>query len=108
MKSVEEQDGCFHVAFDMPHFSFPSSCSLLVSCSSVFLFLSRLQKFLGRVDADGNEQVDIREFINYVAEHEKKLWLTFKDLDKNNDGNSLIALSSFTAKYMSHSLRKCT
>ncbi|XP_065179310.1 mitochondrial adenyl nucleotide antiporter SLC25A24-B-like [Sycon ciliatum] len=45
-----------------------------------------VERLLGRVDSDGNQQVDIREFIKYVGDHEKKLWLTFKDVDKNDDG----------------------
>lgn len=64
----------------------------MMCCVSWILAVQRL---LGRVDADGNQEVDIREFLNYISEHEKKLWLTFKDLDKNNDGEYGLVLRQF-------------
>ncbi|XP_072537600.1 mitochondrial adenyl nucleotide antiporter SLC25A24 [Salminus brasiliensis] len=44
------------------------------------------QKIVSSGDSDKDEQLDFLEFCNYLREHEKKLNLTFKSLDKNNDG----------------------
>ncbi|KAM9435246.1 mitochondrial adenyl nucleotide antiporter SLC25A24 [Clarias gariepinus] len=44
------------------------------------------QKIVSSGDSDKDEQLDFAEFANYLKEHEKKLDLTFKSLDKNNDG----------------------
>ncbi|TSN30228.1 Calcium-binding mitochondrial carrier protein SCaMC-1 [Bagarius yarrelli] len=44
------------------------------------------QKIVSSGDSDKDEQLDFLEFSNYLKEHEKKLNLTFKSLDKNNDG----------------------
>lgn len=53
--------------------------ALLTLCSS-------LQKIISSGDQDKNEGLDFNEFSKYLKEHEKKLKLTFKSLDKNNDG----------------------
>lgn len=45
-----------------------------------------LQKIISSGDQDKNEGLDFNEFSKYLKEHEKKLKLTFKSLDKNNDG----------------------
>ncbi|KAB5539670.1 hypothetical protein PHYPO_G00091680 [Pangasianodon hypophthalmus] len=44
------------------------------------------QKIVSSGDSDRDEQLDFVEFSNYLKEHEKKLNLTFKSLDKNKDG----------------------
>lgn len=44
------------------------------------------QKIVSSGDEDKDESLDFNEFSNYLREHEKKLQLTFKSLDKNNDG----------------------
>ncbi|XP_078075167.1 mitochondrial adenyl nucleotide antiporter SLC25A24-A-like [Mustelus asterias] len=44
------------------------------------------QKIFNSADGDKNEQLDFGEFSNYLRNHEKKLKLAFKSLDKNNDG----------------------
>ncbi|XP_051951663.1 calcium-binding mitochondrial carrier protein SCaMC-1 [Xyrauchen texanus] len=44
------------------------------------------QKIIDSGDSDKNESLDCEEFSKYLKEHEKKLQLTFKSLDKNNDG----------------------
>uniref|UniRef100_A0A4W4EU54 EF-hand domain-containing protein n=1 Tax=Electrophorus electricus TaxID=8005 RepID=A0A4W4EU54_ELEEL len=44
------------------------------------------QKIVSSGDTDNDKQLDFLEFSNYLKEHEKKLNLTFKSLDKNNDG----------------------
>lgn len=38
----------------------------------------------GDKDLDG--QLDFEEFVHYLRDHEKKLRLVFKSLDKKNDG----------------------
>lgn len=45
-----------------------------------------LQKIISSGDKDKNEGLDFNEFSKYLKEHERKLKLTFKSLDKNNDG----------------------
>ncbi|XP_076873643.1 mitochondrial adenyl nucleotide antiporter SLC25A24 [Brachyhypopomus gauderio] len=45
-----------------------------------------VQKIVSSGDTDKDQQLDFLEFSNYLKEHEKKLNLTFKSLDKNNDG----------------------
>ncbi|XP_040040840.2 mitochondrial adenyl nucleotide antiporter SLC25A24 [Gasterosteus aculeatus] len=44
------------------------------------------QKIISSGDKDNNEELDFDEFSKYLKEHERKLRLTFKSLDKNNDG----------------------
>lgn len=44
------------------------------------------QKIISSGDKDQDEGLDFTEFSKYLKEHEKKLKLTFKSLDKNNDG----------------------
>uniref|UniRef100_H3CCC9 Solute carrier family 25 member 24 n=1 Tax=Tetraodon nigroviridis TaxID=99883 RepID=H3CCC9_TETNG len=44
------------------------------------------QKIISSGDKDQDEGLDFAEFSKYLKEHEKKLKLTFKSLDKNNDG----------------------
>uniref|UniRef100_A0A674NYJ7 Solute carrier family 25 member 24 n=1 Tax=Takifugu rubripes TaxID=31033 RepID=A0A674NYJ7_TAKRU len=44
------------------------------------------QKIISSGDKDEDEGLDFSEFSKYLKEHEKKLKLTFKSLDKNNDG----------------------
>ena len=44
------------------------------------------QKIISSGDKDQDEGLDFAEFSKYLKEHEKKLRLTFKSLDKNNDG----------------------
>ncbi|KAG1963700.1 calcium-binding mitochondrial carrier protein SCaMC-1 [Pimephales promelas] len=44
------------------------------------------QKIVASGDSDKDEGLDFGEFSRYLKEHEKKLRLTFKSLDKNDDG----------------------
>ena len=41
---------------------------------------------MGDTDEDG--LLDFRDFMNYCADHEKKLWLVFQNMDTNQDGES--------------------
>nr|XP_020471618.1 calcium-binding mitochondrial carrier protein SCaMC-1-like [Monopterus albus] len=45
------------------------------------------QKILSSGDQDKDGSLDFNEFTKYLKEHEKKLWLTFKSLDRNDDGH---------------------
>uniref|UniRef100_A0A3Q1JN35 EF-hand domain-containing protein n=1 Tax=Anabas testudineus TaxID=64144 RepID=A0A3Q1JN35_ANATE len=45
-----------------------------------------LQKIVSSGDEDKDDSLDFNEFSNYLKDHEKKLLLTFKSLDKNDDG----------------------
>lgn len=54
-----------------------------------FLFLLphlSLQKIVKAGDKDQDGQLDFEEFVHYLKDHEKKLRLVFKSLDKKNDG----------------------
>ncbi|KAK5859882.1 hypothetical protein PBY51_021401 [Eleginops maclovinus] len=44
------------------------------------------QKIVSSGDQNKDGSLDFNEFSNYLKEHEKKLRLTFKSLDRNNDG----------------------
>ncbi|XP_068599151.1 mitochondrial adenyl nucleotide antiporter SLC25A24-like [Brachionichthys hirsutus] len=44
------------------------------------------QKIISSGDQDSDNGLDFNEFSQYLKEHEKKLQLTFKSLDKNKDG----------------------
>uniref|UniRef100_A0A7N6BKM5 EF-hand domain-containing protein n=1 Tax=Anabas testudineus TaxID=64144 RepID=A0A7N6BKM5_ANATE len=79
-----------------------STCSLLISqhnktteCnflqptvreSGFANILCFLQKIVSSGDEDKDDSLDFNEFSNYLKDHEKKLLLTFKSLDKNDDG----------------------
>uniref|UniRef100_A0AAY4CIW2 EF-hand domain-containing protein n=1 Tax=Denticeps clupeoides TaxID=299321 RepID=A0AAY4CIW2_9TELE len=45
------------------------------------------QRIVTMGDTDRDSGLDLNEFSQYLQEHEKKLRLTFKSLDKNNDGS---------------------
>ncbi|XP_036417454.1 calcium-binding mitochondrial carrier protein SCaMC-1-like [Colossoma macropomum] len=45
------------------------------------------QKIVTTGDKNKDGVLDFSEFARYLKEHEKKLWLTFKSLDKNDDGS---------------------
>lgn len=60
------------------------STALLMLCTS-------RQKIISSGDQDKNEGLDFNEFSKYLKEHEKKLKLTFKSLDKNNDGKPQVS-----------------
>ncbi len=49
-------------------------------------YVSLLQKIVASGDTDKDEGLDFEEFSKYLKEHEKKLKLTFKSLDTNQDG----------------------
>lgn len=59
--------------------------------STVSLFFSppslpSFQKIVKAGDKDLDGQLDFEEFVHYLRDHEKKLRLVFKSLDKKNDG----------------------
>ena len=45
-----------------------------------------LQRVVSKADTNNDGLMDFSEFVSYCAEHEKKLWLVFNDLDINKDG----------------------
>lgn len=52
----------------------------------VFSCVFSLQKIVKAGDKDLDGQLDFEEFVHYLRDHEKKLRLVFKSLDKKNDG----------------------
>ncbi|TSQ01604.1 Calcium-binding mitochondrial carrier protein SCaMC-1 [Bagarius yarrelli] len=52
----------------------------------IALRTAEAQKIVAIGDKNRDGVLDFSEFAKYLKEHEKKLWLTFKSLDKNNDG----------------------
>lgn len=50
------------------------------------LSLSSPQKIVKAGDKDLDGQLDFEEFVHYLRDHEKKLRLVFKSLDRKNDG----------------------
>ena len=63
-------------------FTFTCYQSLLCSCLP---FLA-LQKFIQQSDLNQSGDVTLAEFIHYVREHEKKLLISFSNLDTDRDG----------------------
>lgn len=43
-------------------------------------------------DTTQSQEIDFSEFVHYVLEHEKKLAVTFRDLDRNADGKCAVGL----------------
>lgn len=58
------------------------------------LSLLSLQKIVKAGDKDLDGQLDFEEFVHYLRDHEKKLRLVFKSLDKKNDGKQSSDFSS--------------
>ena len=49
-------------------------------------FYVLFQKLLSRADADAGQDLDFKEFAEYLQGHEQKLQIVFADLDRNKDG----------------------
>lgn len=50
------------------------------------LFFSFVQKIISAGDKNKDDFLDFSEFSRYLKDHEKKIKLVFKSLDKNKDG----------------------
>lgn len=61
---------------------FPHLCSIL--------HIMSFQKIVKAGDKDLDGQLDFEEFVHYLRDHEKKLRLVFKSLDKKNDGKGCL------------------
>ena len=53
------------------------------------LWLQKLMKH----DSDNDGQITLEEFFNYAAEHDRKLKLFFKKMDRNDDGMATEAIN---------------
>lgn len=59
---------------------------LLKEANEPLDLISSLQKIVLSGDQNKDGSLDFNEFTKYLKEHEKKLRLTFKSLDRNDDG----------------------
>lgn len=57
----------------------------VIWANKILIFFSQ-QKIFKAGDTNQDGQLDFEEFMQYLKEHEKKMKLAFKSLDKNNDG----------------------
>uniref|UniRef100_A0A8C6PIE0 Solute carrier family 25 member 24 n=1 Tax=Nothobranchius furzeri TaxID=105023 RepID=A0A8C6PIE0_NOTFU len=55
-------------------------------CRADHVFFDCLQEIISSGDDNKDDGLNFNEFSKYLMDHEKKLLLTFKSLDKNNDG----------------------
>lgn len=53
------------------------------TCCNEFLLL---QTIFRAADSNADAGLDFEEFVQYLQDHEKKMKLAFKSLDRNNDG----------------------
>lgn len=60
--------------------------------------ISTLQKIVSSGDQNKDGCLDFSEFTKYLKEHEKKLLLTFKSLDRNNDGRDMSEVAGAACK----------
>lgn len=56
------------------------------------------QKIVKAGDKDLDGQLDFEEFVHYLRDHEKKLRLVFKSLDKKNDGKGYVCPYAFRVR----------
>lgn len=56
------------------------------------------QKIVKAGDKDLDGQLDFEEFVHYLRDHEKKLRLVFKSLDKKNDGKNVSVLVNYNER----------
>lgn len=62
-------------------------------CSTRLIFHAvSFQKIVKAGDKDLDGQLDFEEFVHYLRDHEKKLRLVFKSLDKKNDGKGWVCV----------------
>ncbi|EPY83281.1 calcium-binding mitochondrial carrier protein SCaMC-2 isoform 1 [Camelus ferus] len=60
--------------------------SVFIPSQEVSTYRQWKQKIVQAGDKDLDGQLDFEEFVHYLQDHEKKLRLVFKSLDKKNDG----------------------
>ncbi|KAF5928897.1 hypothetical protein HPG69_002671 [Diceros bicornis minor] len=60
--------------------------SVLIPSQEFSTYRQWKQKIVQAGDKDLDGQLDFEEFVHYLQDHEKKLRLVFKSLDKKNDG----------------------
>ncbi|XP_012929298.1 calcium-binding mitochondrial carrier protein SCaMC-2 isoform X4 [Heterocephalus glaber] len=60
--------------------------SVFIPSQEFSTYLQWKQKIVQAGDKDLDGQLDFEEFVHYLQDHEKKLRLVFKSLDKKNDG----------------------
>jgi len=52
-----------------------------------YRYLDVLQAILTLGDKDLDGRMDLKEFVQFVTEQQRKLWEVFSSLDHNGDGN---------------------
>lgn len=71
---------------DLTCYDFYMVVSFMAALLTIHLLSLYFQKFIEHSDANKSGDVCLKEFIEYVREHEKHLRLSFTHIDKNKDG----------------------
>ena len=63
--------------------------------SYVISYLCMLQQIMTLGDQNLDGHMSFEEFVKYVTDHQKKLWIVFKSIDQDGSGNSYLSYCIF-------------
>lgn len=89
-KSIWQQLLKIHHFCDLQNLKCYTGCFPHLCTNCLILHIVSFQKIVKAGDKDLDGQLDFEEFVHYLRDHEKKLRLVFKSLDKKNDGKGLV------------------